>query len=131
MFAQGELEHRHVKRLYSRTNKIRYEIQIAGKNRKILVLRRIAARDTHFKPRREGMQYKRNLKVVRELARDRARTSASCEAEELDLNADPRELFSMGKSRNKMIRIHNWLAAHADDPATEVLTFPPACGRIF
>ncbi|TBU29911.1 hypothetical protein BD311DRAFT_832274, partial [Dichomitus squalens] len=45
----GELEHRHVKRFYARTNRVAYELQIARKERNRSLLASIRAKDS-FRP---------------------------------------------------------------------------------
>ena len=47
-YIQGELEHKHVKRLYGRTNKGDHASQIARKQHFMALLRKLATRDTEF-----------------------------------------------------------------------------------
>lgn len=124
MFIQGELEHRHVKSLFSRTNKNNYTVQIAAKTRRSALLRKIRARDRSFTPRRDKIRQAQDAKVARATAAERARKLSAAspdrrESEELDLG-DPADRFDAGKSRNKKIYIYNWLDDNKHDPAIEV-----------
>ncbi|TBU29742.1 hypothetical protein BD311DRAFT_833804, partial [Dichomitus squalens] len=98
----GELEHRHVKRFYARTNKIAYEMQIARKERKRTLLASIRARDS-FRP----------LSTLRQ---DRKRVAiASAEAQARSVHYDS------GKSPQAPdgFEIWAWLEDHEGDPTTK------------
>ncbi|KAI0755357.1 hypothetical protein C8Q80DRAFT_1095185 [Daedaleopsis nitida] len=59
---QGELEHRHSKRWYARTNRIHFEFQIAQKQRRRAILEGLRRRDPTFTPRWEQKLEKANAK---------------------------------------------------------------------
>ncbi|KAI0701453.1 hypothetical protein C8T65DRAFT_579653, partial [Cerioporus squamosus] len=68
----GELEHRHVKRFYARTNKVAYSLQIARKQRRRALLQAIRARDT-FKPPSEERHVRKDVQRAYAEARERMR----------------------------------------------------------
>ncbi|CDO75447.1 hypothetical protein BN946_scf184823.g1 [Trametes cinnabarina] len=118
MFAAAELEHRHAKHYYVRTNKIEYTGQIADHQRRESILRSIRTQDG-YTPRHE------RLRVQREAARNpsRPRTQPSGPAyddREDDLpTSDPLNHYSISQSSRLPLSLGNWLAENNDDPATE------------
>ncbi|KAI0365929.1 hypothetical protein BV20DRAFT_953360, partial [Pilatotrama ljubarskyi] len=117
---QGELEHRHVKRFYARTNKIKYEIQIAKHQRRSALLRALREHDDYV-PRRERLRLARR-------ARSMASTSQPNElsGHESDRRADsplppthPRDHHAISQTRRLSLRLRNWLAQHDSDPAVQ------------
>ena len=109
---QGELEHRHVKQFYARTNKVAYEMQIACKQRKRALLRNIRETDT-FVPLSEMRRRKKDTKRACAEARARARPDS------LELSA-PLDRYSISKSQRAAIVLPRWLNEHSQDPATKV-----------
>ncbi|KAI1795334.1 hypothetical protein LXA43DRAFT_1090982 [Ganoderma leucocontextum] len=109
----GELEHRHVKQFYARTNKVGYTIQIARKQRKRALLRRIRETDT-FIPLSE--QKRRKKDATRAHAEARACTRPHA-AEPLELSM-PVDRYSISKSQCSAIILPRWLSEHRSDPAT-------------
>ncbi|KAI9069921.1 hypothetical protein FKP32DRAFT_1608199 [Trametes sanguinea] len=112
----AELEHRHAKRYYARTNKIEYTAQIADHQRRESILRAIRNND-NYTPRRE------RLRIAREAARNEPRTQPSGPAydeREEDVPAfTPLSHYSVSQSTRLPLYLGNWLAENDDDPATE------------
>ncbi|TFK79623.1 hypothetical protein K466DRAFT_505253, partial [Polyporus arcularius HHB13444] len=110
----GELEHRHIKRFYVRTNKVRYVWQLAKKIKNVYLLRKLRRRDREFQPRREGIKEKQDTKVAAQEAAERARPSQSLPT------TSPFLPYEIAVSRNATIKLYDWLAEHDEDPATKV-----------
>ncbi|KAI0677657.1 hypothetical protein C8Q78DRAFT_961255, partial [Trametes maxima] len=120
----GELEHRHAKGFYTRTNKVAYEKQIAKHTRRSALLRSIRRRDD-FIPRSE------HLRVQHRSHAGPAPTAKSSEdGIELGWDAndrpdsplpptDPRDHYAISKTRRLCIRLRNWLAQNRHDPAAK------------
>ncbi|EJF58029.1 hypothetical protein DICSQDRAFT_68030, partial [Dichomitus squalens LYAD-421 SS1] len=72
----GELEHRHVKRFYARTNRVAYEMQIARKERKRSLLASIRAKDS-FQPLSALKQDNKRAKIATAEAHSRSKLSSS------------------------------------------------------
>ncbi|PIL34014.1 hypothetical protein GSI_03722 [Ganoderma sinense ZZ0214-1] len=68
----GELEHRHIKQFYARTNKVGYAMQIARKQRKRAALRALRQHDT-FTPLSETRRLDKDVKRAQAEARARAK----------------------------------------------------------
>lgn len=109
--AQGELEHRHVKRFYARTNKVAYSIQIARKQRRRALLQAIRARD-NFTPPSEERHIRKDVERAQAEARDRTRKPLQ--------SVPPSDSYHLSVSQRSPIYIPRWLAEHDDDPATVV-----------
>ena len=109
---QGELEHRHVKQFYARTNKVGYTMQIARKQRKRALLRHIQETDP-FVPLSETRRRKKDSKRARAEVRARARPDS------VELSA-PLDRYTISKSQRSAIVIPQWLNAHSQDPAMKV-----------
>ncbi|KAI0684253.1 hypothetical protein C8T65DRAFT_593884, partial [Cerioporus squamosus] len=110
---QGELEHRHVKRFYARTNKVRYVWQLAKKNKNVYILRKLRQGDRTFQPRREAIKTKKDAKVAAQEAAERALPSEPLPT------MSPSLPYEIAVSRNAVIKIYDWLAEHEGDPATK------------
>ncbi|KAJ2992352.1 hypothetical protein NUW54_g7957 [Trametes sanguinea] len=112
----AELEHRHAKHYYVRTNKIEYTGQIADHQRRESILRAIRTKDG-YTPRHE------RLRAQRKAARNQPRTQPSGPAyddREDDLpSSDPLNHYSISQSSRLPLYLSNWLAENDDDPATE------------
>ncbi|RPD52312.1 hypothetical protein L227DRAFT_589710 [Lentinus tigrinus ALCF2SS1-6] len=115
LHTDGELEHRHVKRFYVRTNKIRYVSQLASKNRNGFVIRKYRRHDHSFQPRREALRQEKDRKVAAQEALERAVPPTAASPTDNAVPASPPPF-----SRNARIRVYNWLAEHQNDPATQV-----------
>ncbi|TBU39749.1 hypothetical protein BD309DRAFT_1083226 [Dichomitus squalens] len=101
----GELEHRHVKRFYARTNRITYEIQIAQKERKRSLLASIREKDS-FRP----------LSILKHDRKTAEIASAEAAARALGLSA-PAEHHVIPNSQRDGFNIWNFLDDHETDPA--------------
>ncbi|CDO77154.1 hypothetical protein BN946_scf184657.g29 [Trametes cinnabarina] len=112
----AELEHRHAKRYYARTNKIEYTGQIASHQRRESLLRAIRIKDGYI-PRHE------RLRAQREAARKHPRAQPSGPAydeREDDLPPiSPLSHYSISQSSRLPLYLGNWLAENDEDPATE------------
>ncbi|OSD02393.1 hypothetical protein PYCCODRAFT_1410834 [Trametes coccinea BRFM310] len=119
----GELEHRHAKHYYARTNKLQYALQIAKHQRRATLLRAFRQFDPDYVPRRDRMK-KQRLDAHSQKAAA-ASTRADIGGHEEDGRpddplppTDPLDHYAMSQSRRLPIRLHEWLAQHDDDPAT-------------
>ncbi len=123
---QGELEHRHAKRFYVRTNKVRFVWQLARKNKNGFILRKYRRRDPSYQPRRERILAQKNAKAEAQESFERAVPTALPAASSRPALAavqaitSPVVPYEIGSSRNSRIKIYNWLADHEGDPAIEV-----------
>ncbi|KAI0330872.1 hypothetical protein GY45DRAFT_1434397 [Cubamyces sp. BRFM 1775] len=132
----GELEHRHAKRVYTRTNKHQFERQIAKHQRRQAILRRIRA-DTyggqlpHKKLRRRTQEGTREVAPDRKRTRVHPTTAPRSQAKNNDAEstppANPASRYSMGHSQHRPINIYDWVAEHSDDPA--LTEFVPSLRR--
>ncbi|OSD02376.1 hypothetical protein PYCCODRAFT_1390006 [Trametes coccinea BRFM310] len=116
----GELEHRHAKRYYARTNKIQFAMQIASHQRRASLLRAFRQSDPDYLPRRERLRKQRlapgrDVKKAPEVANNHR---LAPELEDPLPPTDPHDHYAISQSRKLPIRIHDWLAHHDDDPAT-------------
>ena len=118
---QGELEHRHVKRFYARTNKVRYTMQIARRHRKRALLESIRRRDQSFTPRWEENLNRANMKREAAEVFDRCAQHAADRRQDDPLPPTPPSIHhEVSKSQRSPIRLYTWLAEHRKDPATKV-----------
>ncbi|KAI0717667.1 hypothetical protein C8T65DRAFT_528502, partial [Cerioporus squamosus] len=106
----GELEHRHVKRFYARSNRIAYEIQIARKQRRRALLQVIRSRDTYV-PLSEQRRLDKDAKTTRAEARERHRKPLE--------PISPSEPYDISKTQRSPIYLPKWLHEHKEDPATK------------
>ncbi|TBU37000.1 hypothetical protein BD309DRAFT_984572, partial [Dichomitus squalens] len=119
MFAlQGELEHRHVKRFYSRTNKVAYEMQIARKERKRLLLASIHAKDS-FKPLSALKQDHKRTKIASAEAHTRSIYSNSRTPPHAPVASLPARHYDVEKSQRDGFVIWSFLNQHEADDATK------------
>ncbi|KAH9937829.1 uncharacterized protein BXZ73DRAFT_89249 [Epithele typhae] len=133
----GELEHRHVKRFYSRTNKVRYIPQLASQTRRAALLQKIKHRDVGFVPRRELAYHQKRAATMLQESSERLSTApmhgVNGSVPEGDNDAtdsvgcDPHAKYNVGQSRNDSVKIFNWLASNRTDPA--IVDFLPALRR--
>ena len=114
---QGELEHRHVKQFYARTNKVGYTMQIARKQRKHALLRHIRETDS-FVPLSETRRWKKDAKRARAEACARTRPGS------LELSV-PVDRYNISKSQHAANILPRWLNEHLQDPAIKVSTHEP------
>lgn len=103
MPAQGELEHRRVKRFYARTNKVSFVHQIAKQQRRVEILRRIH----------------RQHRLSSQPASPSAATLGFAEEEPLG-RSNPNAHYEISQSTRHPIDLTEWLAQHRGDPATYV-----------
>lgn len=101
---QGELEHRRVKRLYARTNKIQFSFQIARHERRARLLRKL------MKPKTHGR-----------VTRSRAKKPSLSFADSDPLPfTDPTARYHMSSSSRHFENLTTWLGDLQDDPAVIV-----------
>ncbi|KAI0326965.1 hypothetical protein GY45DRAFT_1257909 [Cubamyces sp. BRFM 1775] len=107
----GELEHRHCKGVFARTNKHQFEKQIANHQRRRALLR--AVRATAQKEHRH---------LGEKIARRTTRNSAPRPSHTRDLppRSDPSCRYDVGESQRDPLDIYDWVADHDGDPAVEV-----------
>lgn len=125
---QGELEHRHVKRFYARTNKHKYEYQIAQHTRRAEKLRIIKARvDAHRAQEKalaaaaeQGDSAVQKEPVV---SKDGA---PGADADDMAY-ASPWDRYHIAKSQRDGHEITAWATEHADDPAFKVRGMSCTC----
>ncbi|KAI0741837.1 hypothetical protein C8Q80DRAFT_1110314 [Daedaleopsis nitida] len=103
----GELEHRHVKRVFDRTNKVNYERQIALHQQKRSMVASWRARDGYIVP---SLRREQNKRAAIALA-DRSAP------------VPPTDHYFMSQSRRRPIRLNTWVDEHWNDPA--IKTFLP------
>ncbi|KAJ3002922.1 hypothetical protein NUW54_g5587 [Trametes sanguinea] len=130
----GEVEHRHVKRKYARTNKNNYAKQIAKLQRRAVILRGMhtsahgsrdlkTGKDDHARyppiysksPARRGRPSRKTRRKVRRIARPKEQSVD----EDIVGIADPASRYDMGASENAPVPIYDWLAENEGDPAVQ------------
>lgn len=97
---QGELEHRRVKRFYKRTNKTRFERQIA-------------------KHERMERHYRKYVNTLRDKTGGRTTSRAALPMDPTD-DASPRQHYSIAKRDRDHVDIYSLAHRHAGDPALKV-----------
>ncbi|PIL33276.1 hypothetical protein GSI_04726 [Ganoderma sinense ZZ0214-1] len=112
----GELEHRHVKRFYTRTNKIHYEMQIARKERKRSLLAAIREADP-FQPLSQRKQERNIAKVAAAEVCSREPRAERQETPRAPSPSPPSDHHAISKFAHKTVDLHTWLDDHEDDPA--------------
>ncbi|PIL35257.1 hypothetical protein GSI_01982 [Ganoderma sinense ZZ0214-1] len=115
----GELEHRHVKRFYARTNRVAYELQIARKERKRSLLASIRQRDS-FRPLSAQKQEKKRAKIALAEARGRStqRPHPPAQIRSRALSpTPPHEHYAVSKSHRQTVDLYQWLGDNQGDPA--------------
>ncbi|OJT02243.1 hypothetical protein TRAPUB_13472 [Trametes pubescens] len=124
----GELEHRHAKRVYARTNKHGFAVQIAKHQRRQAVLRRIrervtAAASAAGAATTSSAASKRarrpNLAKRCRAARRPKEDLAVCGETDFKGASDPAARYELGESDGERVNIYNWAAKNNDDPALE------------
>ncbi|OSC97745.1 hypothetical protein PYCCODRAFT_1439845 [Trametes coccinea BRFM310] len=124
----AELEHRHAKRYYRRTNKIGYAIQIAKHQRRATLLRALRELDDYV-PRRERLRTRRathaphvlrqQVEGQEKVQQRREQESDDEDDEEDDMTpTPPLERYTISKTRCVPLRLSQWLSHHKDDAAT-------------
>ncbi|OSD02554.1 hypothetical protein PYCCODRAFT_1367089, partial [Trametes coccinea BRFM310] len=99
----AELEHRHAKRYYRRTNKIGYALQIAKHQRRAALLRALRELDDYV-PRRERLR-------IRQEANEELHRQDSL------LPAPPLERYVISQSTRAPLRLSKWLTHQKQDAA--------------
>ncbi|KAH9903187.1 hypothetical protein C8Q73DRAFT_742354 [Cubamyces lactineus] len=118
----GELEHRHVKRFYARTNKIRAAFQIAQHMRRAEKLRIIKRRVDAARASQEGAAVNATLtELVTGGKPDRS--TAAVPQEPLPFMADPLARYHIAESQRECDDLSLWVASQAADPAFQVQDF--------
>ncbi|KAJ8461909.1 hypothetical protein ONZ51_g11242 [Trametes cubensis] len=118
----GELEHRHVKRFYARTNKIRAAFQIAQHMRRAETLRIIKRRVDAARASQEGAAM--NATPTELVTGDELdRSTAAVPQEPLPFTADPLARYHIAESQRECDDLSLWVASQAADPAFQVQDF--------
>ncbi|TBU55610.1 hypothetical protein BD310DRAFT_825501, partial [Dichomitus squalens] len=117
----GELEHRHVKRYYARTNKIAFELQIARKERKRSLLASIRARDS-FRPLSARKQDRKRIKIATAEAHARSVHSGFTKPHHALVVSSPTEHHHIEKAQRDGFNLWFWLGKHEADAATKSFT---------
>ncbi|CDO69624.1 hypothetical protein BN946_scf184851.g12 [Trametes cinnabarina] len=126
----AELEHRHAKRYYRRTNKIGYALQIARHQRRATLLRALRELDDYI-PRRERIRQKRA--AIKQPSGPAHNASAHTRGQAVDSGNDeeddaaknasapthPIERYAISQTRRVPLRLSKWLVDHKHDPATK------------
>jgi hypothetical protein len=107
---QGELEHRHVKKFFSRTNKKEYQRQIAK----------------HKQRERRLRQMRTDNQPTHKHSASSAGSAPALLFHELDPLpfTDPTVHYHMSQSQRHYIDITSWLADNKQDPALKVIERP-------
>ncbi|KAI0366150.1 hypothetical protein BV20DRAFT_1038521 [Pilatotrama ljubarskyi] len=128
----GELEHRHVKCLYARTNKIHYAAQIAKQQRRQAIICGIRVQLGRGPPRGTNNQsvtsvpskqqpHRHREAAARRRCRRRPKDDPMLSGEaDFAGPTDPATRYAVGVSENESVNVYDWLAQHDDDPALEV-----------
>lgn len=95
---QGELEHRRVKRFYKRTNKIRFERQIA-------------------KHERMQRHYRKYVNSLRKKTGGRTTSQPCSAAHDASTNASPQQHYSMAERDRDHVDLYTLANQHTGDPA--------------
>ncbi|KAI9065463.1 hypothetical protein FKP32DRAFT_1567909, partial [Trametes sanguinea] len=95
-----ELEHRHVKRYYVRTNKIRYTLQIAKHQRRSALLRALRDQDRAYVPRRVRLRQRRSLA-------------------NRPPHGDAVMRYAISQTQRAPLRLHAWLSKHREDASVK------------
>ncbi|KAI0816876.1 hypothetical protein BC628DRAFT_1334130, partial [Trametes gibbosa] len=100
----GELEHRHVKRFYARTNKIGFSMQIARHQRRAALMRALRQSDDYV-PRRERLR--------------QDRPEADNRPDSPLPPTDPLTHYAISNTSRLSLQLRNWVSKNASDPAVE------------
>ncbi|EIW53821.1 uncharacterized protein TRAVEDRAFT_131884 [Trametes versicolor FP-101664 SS1] len=118
---QGELEHRHVKRFYARTNKIGYELQIAKHLRRAALMRAIRQLDDYV-PRRERLRQDRLAHMAPPSMSSRPEPSGH----DADTRPDsplpptnPLVHYAISNTSRLALGMRNWISKNRNDPAAD------------
>ncbi|KAI0349313.1 hypothetical protein OH77DRAFT_1507530 [Trametes cingulata] len=110
-----ELEHRHLKRFYARTNKIGYSLQIAKHMRRAALLRALREHDDYVPRRVRLRQQKAELSTP-----ETANTDATDGRVDTALPpTSPLDHHAISATQHLMIKLRSWLVEHGDDPCTK------------
>ncbi|KAI1787852.1 hypothetical protein LXA43DRAFT_1097859 [Ganoderma leucocontextum] len=112
----GELEHRHIKHFYARTNKVAYEMQIARKERKRTLSAAIREKDA-FQPLFALKLDRKRAKIASAEAQSRSAQAAHQKMTRAPSPCPPSDHYAVAKSQSKAIDVDSWLDEHEDDPA--------------
>ncbi|PIL24586.1 hypothetical protein GSI_12470 [Ganoderma sinense ZZ0214-1] len=112
----GELEHRHVKRFYTRTNRIAYEMQIARKECRRTLLSAIRESDS-FQPLSQRKQDHKHAKIATAEACTRELPVEDRETSRVASPSPPSDHHAISKFVRETIDLYTWLDDHEDDPA--------------
>ncbi|KAI0083357.1 hypothetical protein BDY19DRAFT_900462, partial [Irpex rosettiformis] len=121
----GELEHRHVKRFYSRTNKWHFTRQITKQQRREELLRRVKAqackqlnRDALPSSSATSGPHKQRKLGTRSQREENA-ISLSFDAQDPLASAPPSLHHQISENNRHLINLASWLAEHEEDRAVK------------
>ncbi|TBU42748.1 hypothetical protein BD309DRAFT_865692, partial [Dichomitus squalens] len=114
----GELEHRHVKRFYARTNKVAYEMQIARKERKRSLLASIREKDP-FTPLSALKQQRKNAKIASAEVHTRSKKSDTQMPPRAPITSPPSQHYDVERGQRDGFDIWTFLDDHEADAATK------------
>lgn len=123
MYLQGELEHRHVKRFYARTNKHKHELQIAQHTRRAEKLRIIKLRVNAARQRLRTLDAQQAEGGMIPPPTHPVQTQTDNPAEskdEGDTFSDPSNRYHIANSQRENDDLTAWVSAHRGDPAFKV-----------
>ncbi|TFY53971.1 hypothetical protein EVG20_g9898 [Dentipellis fragilis] len=109
----GELEHRRVKRFYSRTNKIKFTLGITKQQQRERILHRMREQDPHIQ---QLKNQKGNRKTTQPENQD-SLPSVGFEAEDPLAYTSPKDHYHMSTTTRHQLSLTRWLRLHAADPA--------------
>ncbi|KAI0738103.1 hypothetical protein C8Q80DRAFT_1222726 [Daedaleopsis nitida] len=121
----GELEHRHVKRVFDRTNKVNYERQIALHQQKRSMVSSWRAHDEYVVPSLRREQERRAAIALAE-SHERSGTQPAQSKPKMTTHSapvPPTEHYFMSQSRRTPVRLNTWVDENWSDPA--IKTFLP------
>jgi hypothetical protein len=124
MISQGELEHRRVKRFYSRTNKFNFTSQIAKHQHRERILRNIRLRSKQVAADADT-QTSSDI-ITKDAPQEKARTAAvSFEDSDPLPYTSPNVHYHISESKRHHEDITNWLGQNANlnDPTVKVGMF--------
>ncbi|KAH9911827.1 uncharacterized protein BXZ73DRAFT_93312 [Epithele typhae] len=119
----GPLDGGSTQTFYPRTNKVEFVSQIANHQWRAELLRHLRDSDPDYTPRREAQRQREDARALLQESLERRRdTPSELPTERSPFNAegsDPHARYDVGNGRRNIVRIYNWLAENAGDPALE------------
>ncbi|TFK84678.1 hypothetical protein K466DRAFT_496115, partial [Polyporus arcularius HHB13444] len=117
---QGELEHRHVKRFYVRTNKITFAFQIAMKLRRRAILADLRRRDPTFTPRWEQKLESANAKRELDEAFEHCvKEAADRRQGDVQPPTPPAVHYEVSASQRAPVNVYAFVEKNSGDPVAK------------